>query len=422
MCIPLGLFRPCDQKMKSFYILAFIFISLSGHAQSWEILNEDYTYVYDITSHGSLLHMTGLKDGHFIFASSDNHGDTWHEVILDHQITLELGIPISVGFFNDQEGMIGIKGNFTQAYLKTEDGGKTWHAFTLNLGQDCDYIPQPFKIVIVNDSTAIVSQFQSGNFIISHDGGHSWECNYDFTTSWLPKITALNDQLFFNFDSRGLYQSEDGGSTWVTVVDTNDLTTYTMIDEQTGFAASAYYQDPVSNPALYFTNDSWNTFVTTPLEALNDKLINSIVPISAEEIFFFEADHIHYTPDAGQTVTFHQELGFEPISAIHINGEWYVTGRGLARYNPDGNVNSSDDPGLYEGTLLYPNPVTNSRIQLTDPAFTEYRMFNLYGQLVEEGLINDGRIILKSSVRGIHLLSVQGGNQAVLKTARILIE
>ena len=64
--------------------------------------------------------------GTSFFASSDDEGESWNEIILNQEINVDQGIPIAVGFFNAEVGLIGIKGSFTQAYLKTEDGGLTW--------------------------------------------------------------------------------------------------------------------------------------------------------------------------------------------------------------------------------------------------------------------------------------------------------
>ena len=33
------------------------------------------------------------------------------------------------------------------------------------------YVPQPWEIIVANDTSAIISQFQSGNYIITQDRG-----------------------------------------------------------------------------------------------------------------------------------------------------------------------------------------------------------------------------------------------------------
>ena len=43
---------------------------------------------------------------------------------------------------------------------------------------------------------------------------------------------------------------------------------------------------------------------TRPLAALNDELIIAIVPISADQLFFFESENIYYSTDAGRSVLF----------------------------------------------------------------------------------------------------------------------
>ena len=53
--------------MKSLFLSGLMLILFQAHAQSWEPLLEEYTYVYDIIDHDSILSIVGLKDGNFIF-------------------------------------------------------------------------------------------------------------------------------------------------------------------------------------------------------------------------------------------------------------------------------------------------------------------------------------------------------------------
>ena len=55
----------------------------------------------------------------------------------------------------------------------------------------------------------------------------------------------------------------DGGLTWNTALPITELSTYTMYDEELGFASSAYYKNVDANPVLYATDDNWNTFEDT---------------------------------------------------------------------------------------------------------------------------------------------------------------
>lgn len=407
--------------MKPTFILALVLISFSANSQSWEEIKTDYTSVYDISNHANKLFLTGRKGGNFIFSYSNDNGATWNEKVLDDYISVELGVPITVGFFNADVGIIGIKGNLSKEYLKTEDGGLTWESYNLNLGIQCDYVPQPWGITIVNNTTAIIQHFQSGNFIITYDSGNSWECSFGFTTSWLPKIAVLNSNTYLNFDNSGLYKSTDEGQTWLTILEIEDISTYSMYNENAGFAVSAYYKSVNSDPELYVTSDGWTTFVTTVLPELNDKLITAIAPVTSEELFFFEAENIYYSSNAGQSVSFFQELSFEPTLLKNVNGEWYATGRGLAKYNPDGVVTGIDKLSQLDDISLFPNPVTNSMIELNTSTFFSYQLLNVNGKLIEEGIIDNGRISIKSEVKGMHYLRIKNKNQSKEKSFKILI-
>lgn len=328
-------------------LLAFILLTLMISCDSdsdedeipdpsatWEELNKDYTYVYNISSFENKLLITGLKDGNFIFASSEDDGETWMEIVLNEDIDLENGIPICVGFMSAQEGIIGVKGSFSKQYLKTNDGGLTWDTFDINLNESCGNIPQPQEIVVIDETTLVISQFQSGNYIISFDGGENWDCSLDFSVANSPKFKAFAGNKYLNYDERGIYESSDAGDTWATVLDESSLSTYEMYDDDKGLTITYPTESPDSNPQLYATLDGWESYDERPVSELNGKLVISIVPVSPEEIYFFESENIYSTLDGGESIDLVQTIDFEPTHSKKVNGDWYVTGRGLARYNP----------------------------------------------------------------------------------------
>lgn len=406
--------------MKLILTLLLIVLFAQSYAQSWEVLNQDYTYVYDISKLDDKLCITGLKNEDFIFATSNDEGLTWNEIILNQNISVEQGLPISVGFFSEEEGIIGIKGNATQEYLKTADGGLTWESFVPDFISDVDNIPQPYDMVVINDSTAIISQFQSGNYIITFNSGETWEIENAFNTSWSPKFIAFNLNTFYNYDTKGLFKSSDGGSIWTTALDVNGISTYNMYDANIGFAVSEYFTDTNSIPTLYKTMDGWNAFDSNPLLALKEKIIVGMATISADEIFFFESQNIYYSSDAGNSVSFFQELDFEPVSVKKVNNEWYATGRGLAKFNPLGVVNNTDDNIEIQTLSIYPNPLENSKIRLSTNEFTSFELYTYNGKLIETGIINNSEIILHAAIKGLHILKVKNG--VLQKTFKVLAE
>jgi hypothetical protein len=165
--------------------ITIIFISSSFpiQAQKWGLISEDR--IADIATFGEKLYPIGYQGNYdniesFIAISHDG-GANWNKVILNPYITVD-GTPICVGFFNANDGIIGIKGSNSKEYLITKDGGLTWEAFTPILSSDC-IIPQPYDFVAVNESIGIITQFQSGNYIMTTDGGDTWTCETQFTTS-----------------------------------------------------------------------------------------------------------------------------------------------------------------------------------------------------------------------------------------------
>jgi hypothetical protein len=170
--------------------------------------------------------------------------------------------------------------------------------------------------------------------MISRDGGNSWECNPDFSVITHPKILAFDANGFLNFDQQGLYKSSDQGSSWMQVLSEGWLSTYEMVDENRGFAITNPYGGASADPKLYLTNDGWSSSQSIAVTSLSGKLVNCIVPVTSDEIFFFEAENIYFSPDSGSTLELVQTIDFEPTHAKKVNDTWYITGRGLAKYKP----------------------------------------------------------------------------------------
>lgn len=409
--------------MKKAFTIIFSFFSLMLNAQKWELVVDEN--ITDIASFGETLYIVGSQGsssnrGEVFFGVSHDGGLTWSKVILNPYITVQGG-PISVGFFNDKEGIIGIKGSYTKQYLKTVDGGLTWEVFTPNLPEDC-FVPQPFDFTRVNESVGIISQFQSGNYLITRDRGNTWSCNRSFTTSWLPNFTGSDQTVFFNFDEDGLYKTSDGGVTWSLVLEKWGLRTYEMHDKQIGYAISENDRNIDSNDyILYRTQDGWNNVETHSFSIDSDWYVHSIAPVDSENLFIFAADDIYHSTDGGISFSFLQSLNGEPYKIKKINNQWYATGRGLVKYNPNGVVTSTSGH-ILPPSRIFPNPVTNSRIELNADFFDRYEIFTLSGVLVEEGRIDQREILLSPSLNGAYILKIQDRSQSREKTFRIIFE
>ena len=159
-----------------------------------------------------------------------------------------------------------------------------------------------------------------------------------------------------------------------------------------------------------------------PLADDYDKLINSIVPISAEEIFLMETENIHYSDDGGQTVSFYQHMGFEPTSSKKIGNAWYLMGRGLARYQLDEKISSVDQAKKKTVIGIFPNPVLHSEISLTTNEFSSYAIFSIDGELVDHGLIDGNKIELKPIPAGLYILEVTSRTEPVRKALKVFIQ
>ncbi|WP_282079905.1 T9SS type A sorting domain-containing protein [Aquimarina algiphila] len=411
--------------MKNILLLPFLFLSLYTYGQTWEEINQGN--VSDISGYGDTLHMVGnqVNNGNtnYFYGISTDGGSTWNKTTLTPFMSVE-GVPISVGFFNNTDGIIGIKGNFTEEYLKTSDGGLTWQKFNPSTSQG---IFQPYDIIILDESTAIITAFKSGKYIITYDKGNTWSCQCQFSTAWIPNFEVINSSLFFNYDSNtGIYKSTDGGMNWSVILNTRDITAFSMENENSGYAIVPQNSidnngNTVTTPNLYKTTDGWGSYETIPLIMLQDKYIGAFTFVNSQEFYFFNNDDIYYSGDGGQTIRLLQTIDFDPFRINKIQDAIFATGRGLAKLDPNGVIsNILEDDSINEELIIYPNPITENQISINSDEFTSYSLYDLTGRFVESGVINNGVIELKPLSKQFYFLSLE--NIDTIKTLKIVVE
>lgn len=411
--------------MKNTFVILFSFLSIFIYGQKWEVVSEDY--IVDISGNENTLYSVGYQSNNgnvdYFFGVSIDGGNTWEKRIINQYINVD-GDPISVGFFNANEGIIGIKGSNTKEYLRTSDGGLTWESF-IPLVNGILY--QPYEIIILNQSTAIIIAFQSGNYIITYDKGATWSCECQFSTSWAPNLETINNSVFFNYDLNGIYKTTDSGSNWSVSLDNRDISAFSMESAEKGYAIIP--RDSIDSngntftlPFLHKTADSWASSEAIPLMLLKDKHVAAFTFVNSQEFYFFNNENIYYSLDGGHTLELLQTINFDAFRIKKIQNNIYATGRGLVQYNPDGVATTiSENEEQEKESVIYPNPITKNQVNLNTDKYTSYTLYDLSGRYIKSGPIVNRTIDLKSFGKQFYFLSLKDSNDNPIKTFKIVI-
>jgi len=376
------------------------------------------TFVTDIDSHNGQLFIVGSAGSLSYYGTSVDDGSSWN--LLDISDATEvMGTPICVGFFNDLEGTIGIKGSFTKDYLITNDGGDTWASTQLLVDTSCTNILQPYDFYRVNDSVGLYNGFLSGQYMITRNAGQSWSCSTQFSTSWTPQFHILNDSVWYTKDNNGLYLSEDSGESWEKVLDKE--ITHFQVNDQDIIALSTYYSEPNSTPVLYRTENDWLTYDSIPLSDFNGKNVTLFVKTDSAEMYLIESENIYYSKNGTSDFQLVQILEQAPFKTSYVNGDWFLSGRGLARLNGP-LVSSTQQPAL-NNVRVFPNPAwdkINIEFQEQQGRCT-FQLYDITGrQLIETQIDRDQTLDISNLTGGIYFYTVKN-HDAILLSDKLTV-
>jgi photosystem II stability/assembly factor-like uncharacterized protein len=209
----------------------------------------------------------GHHDGLLV---SQNGGKDWQPTTLTNTDAMALGVPPS-----SPQTMYAAGHN---VFVKSNDGGKTWQSVPANLpGLDI----HAFAVDPENPNKVFAYIVSFGLFG-SEDGGISWEALSVTVPSSIHSLTLGEDDqtLYAAAGGAGLWQSQDGGQTWIPVQNV----------PANGAIAVAYVRangrlylttlDPAAE--LYYSDDEGQTWASTSLR--ETILAVAISPLDSKHI------------------------------------------------------------------------------------------------------------------------------------------
>ena len=311
-------------------------------------------------------------DGQIV--KSTDSGNTWRTIFRDTNMYFR-----SVEFINEQIGFVGgfpFKGVHQNIFLKTLDGGNTWHDLTPNIaprarGGICG--------LAVADSNTIYgcgNWFTDSAYIIkSYDGGFSW-----IIMDMRPYATSLIDLYFTSKDtgfatgragikygdpsSAIILYTTDGGITWTKKFENNDDNEYCWkiqrLTDKVYFASIQDYNPADSNkPSILKSVDggmSWTKYF------VRDSIYN------IEGIGFIDSlkgftgggkEGSFESVDGGKTWIPNSICPYMDRVFRVSDNVLFATGFQIWKYERGTNVNTVPIPGpSYIYLKCYPNPVS----------------------------------------------------------------
>ena len=192
----------------------------------------------------------GHHDGLLV---SHNGGKDWQSTVLNNADAMVLGIAPS----NSQT--LYIAGH--NVFVKSDDGGKTWQGVHPNLpGLDI----HAFALDPEN-ADKLVAYVVSFGLFGSEDGGINWESLSVTVPSSILSLTFGEDSqtLYTAAGGAGLWQSQDGGKTWVPVQNLPANGAIAVAYERANGRLYLTTLEPAAG--LYYSDDGGETWTSTSL-------------------------------------------------------------------------------------------------------------------------------------------------------------
>ncbi|WP_235291050.1 T9SS type A sorting domain-containing protein [Portibacter lacus] len=386
-------------KRVSTFIFAWCLISQIC-AQQWTNVNESLGNVSDVTEFdGKIYTISNLG----LFSVSEDNGENWTIKDIRNVSTLDNPIFMTIAFFDDKNGIIGIRNPFNSyQLLSTADSGDNWAILEHENNESCSTGFMPLKITVVNDTTAVLVPLNAAHLRVTKNRGSSWECINSFISpSALQKIEILNEKEWFYNDNAGLNYTDDGGQTWK-IIKKNYLIDFQICPDSVVFGLSPYYDSPNGIPIFYSSKDNFATYDSISLDIFSGEFINLFLVTSENEIFMIIGDKAYFSKDQAQSFKLIQEFNNEPIRTHFINDKWYLSGRGLWELDPSvSNIKHTQ----IANQLFFPNPVIDE-IKLNDNQYEYYNIISIDGKTIASGTVQSSAIDVTHLQSGMYFLQL----------------
>jgi photosystem II stability/assembly factor-like uncharacterized protein len=379
-------------------------------AQRWVDIEPALSSVISITEiEGNLYSIASTGE----LGQSTDNGQSWEVINILAENNLPDILPFSITFFDVNFGLIALREPFEgKRLLRTLDGGQTWNLIDSNFN-DCIGFSSPIDFKRISDSRAIVLQVSSSNAFVTDDRGESWICYDSISHVGLISVSHIhNENEWYRNGNGGIFKTIDAGETWNKILQ-KDIFDYQVKTNGEIYALSFRSTEPGGYYTLYRSEDDFQSYDSIPLMIDEDIDINLFVLPDESSIYLHTTkDEIYLSEDDGQNFEFVQELSNYPLKKDFINDTWYLSGRGLWRF--DETATSLDDVFDIEYLHTYPNPSTKT-LHIDSEEFESYQLMNTQGIIVKFGMLQQPTINIESLPSGLYYLSLINGVNTIIE-------
>lgn len=401
-----------NRLLTLYYSLLLLTIVFPSHilAQRWVDIEPALSSVISITEiEGNLYSIASTGE----LGQSTDNGQSWEVINILAENNLPDILPFSITFFDVNFGLIALREPFEgKRLLRTLDGGQTWNLIDSNFN-DCIGFSSPIDFKRISDSRAIVLQVSSSNAFVTDDRGESWICYDSISHVGLISVSHIhNENEWYRNGNGGIFKTIDAGETWNKILQ-KDIFDYQVKTNGEIYALSFRSTEPGGYYTLYRSEDDFQSYDSIPLMIDEDIDINLFVLPDESSIYLHTTkDEIYLSEDDGQNFEFVQELSNYPLKKDFINDTWYLSGRGLWRF--DETATSLDDVFDIEYLHTYPNPSTKT-LHIDSEEFESYQLMNTQGIIVKFGMLQQPTINIESLPSGLYYLSLINGVNTIIE-------
>jgi photosystem II stability/assembly factor-like uncharacterized protein len=304
----------------------------------------------------------------------------------------------------------------TNGFLVSADSGQTWVSHSEGLGGRSVYN------ITLNSEYYFCKKANSGVFRTRKDS-IAWESvPNDLNDANVWGLSSLNDVVFASVYMQGVFRSEDNGTTFQHVTESETNTPVLHLEDQ------ALYMLKDWGPVLSTSGDctQWDTYLSnfisyTMLASMDISNENGSLIIGGGIVdITLEAYYLQYfeDPENGYGIDIIDNLPY--CSYPFINTVYNDHGRLFACPNSNGlyyrddfyvsvNDNLSDKKTSGDDIKIYPNPATERIFvqNLEDNEIITVRIFNSQGQLMQSGDYKFDYIDVSNLKAGLYIAEIQ---------------
>lgn len=377
-------------------------------AQLWVVVNSTLGSVSDIDALGNNFYtISNLGE----FGYSNDNMQTWTTQNIKAVATIDNPIFTAIHFYDENHGIVAARNQQTgHQLLETLDGGQNWSVKSVNYETGCNTTFSPIDFNRVNDSSVILSAYNSAEYKITTDKAENWRCDSPFDRPEVlqNKVIRSDNEWIFSGDD-GLYNTLDGGLTWTNFFNV-EFAHYHQGGNNELYGLTWSFDEADRIPVLYLSFDDFVSNFAIPLDEFQNAYIDVFVYDDDGNIFIVKSKDIYHSKDGGQSFRMIQTLSNQPVKMQRINDEWFLFGRGLWVLDPS--LSNTENQSVTKHDIIYPNPTTGI-VHIENQSFESFKLMNLNGEIVKSGQVQKNQIDFNSEPSGSYILQLESKESAV---------